>query len=89
MQRESNYVRRPRLRANAHLTQKLGAQIGQVGLLSWPPRRPRRGVRTVLDAPARDVIAWLLAEDELEGAHFLDYETNRKIEEAENGTGQA
>lgn len=47
------------------------------------------GVRTVLDAPARDVIAWLLAEDELEGAHFLDYETNRKIEEAENGTGQA
>lgn len=48
------------------------------------------GVRSVLDIPARDVIAWLVAEDELAGAHFVDYETQKRNKEylrkeAENG----
>ena len=52
------------------------------------------GVQCVLDLPARDAIAWLVAEDELEGAHFVDYETQKRNEEymkeAEHGrTGKA
>lgn len=46
------------------------------------------GVRTVLDVPVRDTVAWLMAADELEGAHFLGYETYRRMEEA-YGTGEA
>lgn len=52
------------------------------------------GVQCTLDVPARDAIAWLVAEDELAGAHFVDYETQKRNEEymkeAENGrTGKA
>ena len=53
------------------------------------------GVASVLDLPARDAIAWLVAEDELAGAHFVDFETQKCNEEylrkeAENGrTGKA
>lgn len=52
------------------------------------------GVRSIFDVPARDAIAWLVAEDELEGAHFVDFETQKRNEEflrkeAENGTGEA
>lgn len=52
------------------------------------------GVECVLDLPARDAIAWLVAEDELAGAHFVDFETQKRNEEylrkeAENGTGKA
>ena len=52
------------------------------------------GVASVLDLPARDAIAWLVAADELEGAHFVDFETQKRNEEymkeAENGrTGKA
>lgn len=53
------------------------------------------GVQCTLDVPARDAIAWLVAEDELAGAHFVDFETQKRNEEylrkeAENGrTGKA
>lgn len=53
------------------------------------------GVQCVLDVPARDAIAWLVAEDELAGAHFVDFDTQKRNEEylrkeAENGrTGKA
>lgn len=52
------------------------------------------GVQCVLDVPARDAIAWLVAADELEGAHFVDFETHKRNEEylkreALNGTGEA
>ena len=39
------------------------------------------GTRSVLDLPAKDAIAWLLAEDELAGAHFVDYETQKRQDE--------
>lgn len=39
------------------------------------------GVRSVLDVPARDAVAWLVADDELAGAHFVDWETQRSNEE--------
>lgn len=52
------------------------------------------GVRSIFDVPARDAIAWLVAADELDGAHFVDFETHKRNEEylrreAENGTGEA
>ena len=52
------------------------------------------GVECVLDLPARDAIAWLVAEDELAGAHFVDFETQKRNEEylrkeASRGTGKA
>ena len=39
------------------------------------------GVRTVLDVPVRDAVAWLVAADELEGARFVDWETHKRMEE--------
>lgn len=41
------------------------------------------GVRTVLDVPVRDAVAWLVAADELEGARFVDWETHKRMEEME------
>lgn len=40
-------------------------------------------VRTVLDVPVRDAVAWLVAADELDGARFVDWETHRRMEEME------
>ncbi len=39
------------------------------------------GVRTVLDVPVRDAVAWLVAANELEGARFVDWDTHRRMEE--------
>lgn len=51
------------------------------------------GVRSIFDVPARDAIAWLVAADELDGAHFVDYETKLRTEkymkEARDGAGKA
>ena len=50
-------------------------------------------VRSVLDVPARDAVAWLVADDELAGAHFVDWETQRSNEEfarrLRDGAGKA